>query len=214
MLIEDNPEYRHVIDFSLQDDSEIELINQFGAAELALRSLENMATRTTPDVILLDLNLPGMSGIEAIPWLIKHAPDSQIIVLTQSENEADVLTAIESGAAGYLLKSTSIQGIKFGIKTVISGGASIDPKMALYILNSLKKNKTSVSKESPISEREIEILTLISNGLARKEISTALEISPKTVDNHIAHIFEKLNVQNAPAAVSKAHRLGLFPSDK
>ena len=212
MLVEDNPEYRHVISFSLEDDDNLELISQFGAAEQALRSLQNMATRKVPDVILLDLNLPGMTGIDALPEFTKQSPQSKTIVLTQSQNEADVLAAIQQGAAGYLLKSSSVQEIKAGIQHVMEGGAPLDPMMAQYILNNFPKASAPTESAPPLSERELEILTFISKGMARKEISQTLSISTKTVDNHIAHIFEKLEVPNAPAAINKAHRLGLFPS--
>lgn len=211
MLVEDNPEYRHVIDFFLQDEPELELINQFGTAEQALRSLQNMETRKVPDVVLLDLNLPGISGIEALPEFAKSIPTSKIMVLTQSRQESDVLTAIKQGAAGYLLKSASAQEIKKGIETVMKGWAPLDPLIARFILRTIKKQETPAKEEASLSERELEILTLISEGRARKEISSRLHISTKTVDNHIAHIFEKLDVANAPSAVAKAYQSGLFP---
>ncbi|MEP2776173.1 MAG: response regulator transcription factor [Luteolibacter sp.] len=214
LLIEDNPEYRHVICFALQDDPRLELIDQFGTAEQALRSLQNAETRKVPDVILLDLHLPGMSGLEALPWLTEYVPDSHIIILTQSENEFDVLCSIKSGASGYLLKSSSAQEIKAGIQTVMEGGASMDPRMAIYLLDSFKRKKAPVKEDHSLSEREMEILTLISEGQARKEISQSLKISPKTVDNHIAHIFDKLGVANAPAAVARAYKTGIFPPGK
>jgi DNA-binding NarL/FixJ family response regulator len=210
VLVEDNPEYRYVIKFALEDDPEVALIDHFGTAEQALRSLQNMATRNVPDVVLLDLNLPGISGLEALPEFAKTIPDSRIIILTQSENEADVLNAIEQGAAGYLLKSSSVQQIKAGIKMVTEGGASLDPRMAQFVLNTLQKRKTPIKEPSVLSERETGILTLVSQGVARKEIGNILKISTKTVDNHIAHIFEKLNVVNSPAAVAEAYKTGLF----
>ncbi|MDA7891235.1 MAG: response regulator transcription factor [Akkermansiaceae bacterium] len=213
MLVEDSHEYRHVIQFAFQDDQEIELVDIFGTAELALRSLGNPSSRTVPDVILLDLNLPGISGLDALPELSKLTPESKILILTQSESEADVLSAIRSGASGYLLKSSSVQELRSGIQTVMDGGASVDPRMALYLLNSFKREPVTLDKDITLSERELEILSLISEGLARKEIAEKLEISPKTVANHIAHIFEKLNVPNSPAAINKAHRMGILGSD-
>ncbi|VGO12496.1 Oxygen regulatory protein NreC [Pontiella desulfatans] len=212
MLVEDNPEYRHVIQFAFQDDSVLELINQFGTAELALRSLQNMNTRNVPDVILLDLNLPGLSGLDALTEFSRLIPATKTIVLTQSHSETDILTAIQRGAAGYLLKSATVQEIKSGIQLVMEGGASLDPKMAKYVLRSIRKGEALPKESTTLSEREMEILTLISQGFARKQISQHLSISAKTADNHIAHIFEKLNVPNAPAAVHRAHALGFFPS--
>ena len=210
MLVEDSLEYRHVIQFAFQDDPNFALNSVFGTAELAIRSLQNEATRTVPDVVLLDLKLPGISGLEALPEIAKLAPESRILILTQSECEADVLGAIKLGAAGYLLKSASIQALKAGIQTVMNGGASVDPRMALYILNTLRSDRAGAGESSTLSDRETEILSLISEGLARKEIAERLDISHKTVANHIAHIFEKLNVPNSRAAIDKAHRMGLL----
>jgi two-component system nitrate/nitrite response regulator NarL len=114
------------------------------------------------------------------------------------------------GAAGYLLKSASVQEIKAGIQTVMEGGASLNSKMARYLLNTLKKSPKKDLTKTTLSERETEILSLISEGLVRKQIGVKLDISHKTVANHIAHIFKKLGVLNAPAAVSKAYKTCLF----
>ena len=150
MIIEDNPEYRHVINFALEDDPAIELIAQFGTAEMALRSIENKTNSQTPDLILLDLNLPRMSGLEALPWFQKYAPEIKVIILTQSDKEADIFCAIKNGASGYLLKSAGIEEITGAIRSVAK---------------------------------------------------------------HIRHIYEKLQVENAPAAITKAYKSGIFPLD-
>ncbi|MGJ8723910.1 MAG: response regulator [Roseibacillus sp.] len=212
VLVEDSDEYRHVIQFAFRDDPAIDLVGMFGTAEQALRSLENKAACAVPDVILLDLNLPGISGLEALPELARLTPESKILILTQSENEADVLNAIRLGAAGYLLKSSSIQELRTGIESVARGGASVDPRMALFLLNTFREEQAH--GDSVLSDREREILSLISQGLARKEIAEQLNISHKTVANHIAHIFEKLNVPNSPAAINKAHQMGLLRNDR
>ncbi|GHC52780.1 response regulator [Roseibacillus persicicus] len=213
MLVEDSNEYRHVIQFAFRDEPGFELAGVFGTAEQALRSLKRQAARVTPDVVLLDLNLPGISGLEALPELIKLAPETKVLILTQSETEADVLGTIKMGASGYLLKSSSIQEIRSGIRTVAAGGASMDSRMALYLLKTFRKDPVLADNDSILSEREMEILQLISQGLARKEIADELDISHKTVANHIAHIFEKLNVPNSPAAINKAHEKGLLGGD-
>lgn len=210
MLVEDSQEYRDVIQFALEDDPRIELVNMFGTAELALRSLKNEKTRAVPDVMLLDLNLPGISGINALPEFIKLIPESKILILTQSECEADLFKSLKLGAVGYLLKSSSVQALRSGIEASISGGASIDPSMARYFLDNIREKTSDLLPDCDLSEREVEILRLVSQGLARKEIAESLSISPKTVANHIAHIFEKLKVPNAPAAITKAHQVGLL----
>ena len=214
ILIEDHPEYRKVLEFALEEEADMELVSKFGAAEVALRHLQDMSTRKEADIILLDLNLPGMSGLEAIPYLKTSLPAAEIIILTQSDKEADVLRAIQSGAAGYLLKSSSMQEIAQGIRTVISGGATLDANIARFIMQAVQAQTPNVTSEKVLSEREMEILTLLAEGLVKKEIADRLCISSHTVVSHIRHIYEKLNVPNAPSAVNKAYRLGLFPSDE
>lgn len=210
MIIEDSPEYRDVIEIAISKDPCLELYGTFGAAEVALRSLQSTEHGTQPNIVLLDLNLPGMTGLEAIPWIAKYAPSTKTIVLSQSKREADVLQAISLGASGYLLKSSTVSQIKDGIQTVMQGGASLDGKVAQHILKELKKQPVKLQIEKPLSDRELEILTLLSEGLLKKEIGDKLGIGYGSVATYIRRIYEKLNVLNAPAAVNKAHRLGLF----
>lgn len=208
MLIEDHAGYREVIERSIKRETDMEITSQFGTAEIALRTLQNSVT--PPDVILLDLNLPGMSGLEAIPWIKDYTPTAKIIVLSQSDNEADVFAAIQSKASGYLLKSATTQQINDAIRTVTDGGAPLDPSIANYILQKLNSSlaKEPIGKE--LSERETEILQLLAEGLVKKEISDKLNISITTVAYHVKNIFYKLQVKNAPAAVGQAYKKGIL----
>jgi DNA-binding NarL/FixJ family response regulator len=212
MLVEDNPRYREVIVLALKQEPAIQLASQFGTAEIALRSLRDPSIRDLPDLILLDLRLPGMDGLEALPQFLSAAPDAKIMILTQSDNEADVLRAISLGATGYLLKSSTVITIVEGIRTVMNGGASLDAGVARFIISSLKTRLPKGGAETLLTGRQLEILTLLSGGFLKKEIAERLKISYTTVDEHVAHIYERLGVRNAPAAVNKAHLLGLFPS--
>jgi DNA-binding NarL/FixJ family response regulator len=211
MLVEDNQAFREVLALTLSDKPDITLHSQFGTADFALRSLQDPSTSKMPDLILLDLYLPGTSGLDAIPWFKKHAPHAEIIILTQSDKEADVLKAIESGAAGYLLKEATLNQITEGIRTVINGGASLDPAMAKYLIDHHKKTPMPATKKKLLSTRELEVLNCIADGKLQKEVADELKISPKTIETHIRHIYEKLDVQNAPAAVAKAYKTGIFP---
>lgn len=212
LLIEDHLGYRQVLERAIKRLPDLKLINQFGTAEGALRSLKTVNPENYPDIILLDLKLPGMSGLETIPWLDKYVEKSKIIILTQSDNEADVLSAISLGASGYLLKSATVSQIMEGIHTVMNGGASLDSGVAKFILKIVQTQSGQPKAKflKPLSEREKEILSLLADGLLRKQIADKLGISITTVAYHVKHIYEKLHVQNAPSAVAKAFRMGIF----
>ncbi|MBT4758749.1 MAG: response regulator transcription factor [Opitutae bacterium] len=209
-LVEDNLDYRDIITLTLGAESDIQLISQFGTSEAALRELKALPKGKTPDLILLDLRLPGMGGLEALPHFREALPDTPVIVLTQSDHETDVLTAISQGAAGYLLKSSTLEKLTEGVRTVMNGGAALDASIASFILKTLQTKLAPQEINNVLTPRELEILTLLSDGLVKKEIADRLNISFATVDTHIRHIYEKLNVQNAPSAVRKAFNLGLF----
>ena len=211
MLVEDSRDYREVIELALTRDPGMELISQFGTAEIALRGIQNADTSELPDLLLLDLQLPGMGGLDSLPWFKKYMPDVPVMVLTQSEAEADVMKAIKSGAAGYLLKSSTVEQLKDAIRMVANGGASLDPGIAKYVLETFTGKEQGVGEETGIlTAREMEVLSLVAEGFAKKQICEKLGISYNTVDIHVRHIYEKLEVQSGPAAVGKAYRTGLF----
>lgn len=214
LLVEDSPAYQDVVAFGLSDEPDIEVTGQFSTADAALRKLQQLPEAELPNIILLDLNMPGISGLQAIPQFKACAPNTEIIILTESDKKADILTAIRSGAVGYLLKESSLDQITSGIRTVMTGGASLDPGMARYLLDSQKQDKLLAKQHALLSPRETEILDLLADGHLQKQIAEVLNISPKTVDFHIGHIYKKLNVQNAPAAVAQAYKSGIFQSHR
>ena len=213
ILIEDNPEYRYAIELSLKNDPAITLSKQFGTAELALRELEPSSSRhQSPDLILLDLNLPGMSGHETIPWLKEYTPKTKIIVLTQSDKDADVIKALKLGASGYLLKSALIENIQAAILNVMQGGGALDPKVIPTVLNQFEGDTQTEASDVSLTPREIEILALLAEGQQKKEIASELKIGLETVNTHIKNLYLKLEVANAPAAISKAYQAGILKS--
>lgn len=133
----------------------------------------------------------------------------KIIILTQSDEGADVLRAISEGAAGYLLKASTADQIAESIRSVWSGGAPLDPIVARYILKQAKLNFRKASAEALLTQRQLEILGFLEEGLVKKEIAARLGIGYGTVDEHIANIYLRLRVHNAAAAVNRAHGLGL-----
>ncbi len=211
MLVEDHPEYREAIELALGKEPDMELESQFGTSERALRSLEREDPLPAPHVILLDLNLPGMGGLDAIPFFHAVLPGTKIIILTQSDREADVLRAITLGASGYLLKSATLKQITEGIRNVHEGGASLDANVARFILTTLKTQLPQGKTEQVLTEREMEVLGLLAEGFVKKEIANRLGIGSTTVVTHVSHIYGKLHVTNAPSAIDKAYRMGIFP---
>lgn len=212
MLVEDNPAYRKGLACALEQISNMELVGEFSAAEFALRWLQE--NKNSPDILLLDLNLPGMSGIESIAPFKKERPETKIIILTQSDKEEDILRATKLGASGYLLKSTSISQLMDDIESVHAGGVTLDPSVSQFILDSLHESSEKIVSDTDLSNRELEILTLIADGIVQKQIASELKISIYTVTEYIRNIYDKLDVPNAPAAVAKAYKSGIFPPQK
>ena len=211
ILVEDSPDYRLVIEHALEVEPDIELVGQYGTSEIALRALENNQPKLSPDLILLDLRLPGMDGLESLPWFQKAQPKAKIVILTQSNAESDVLKAIQLGAAGYLLKSSTADQLVDGIRSVIQDGAILDASIARFILDALQTSLPEEASEALLSKRQMEILALLADGLVKKEIADQLKISYSTVNTHVEHIYQKLNAANAPAAISKAYKKGILP---
>ena len=214
MLIEDHEKYRKGVVCALERKPNMEVVRQYGTAEIAVRDLKKMPEEDLPDIILLDLNLRGMSGLEALPLIRQNAPAVKIIILTQSDKDADVLRAIRLGASGYLLKSASVSSLIEGVELVHSGGATLDTHLAKFILNTISQRPPERAHGIEISKREMEVLALIAEGLLQKQIASRLDISAHTVNEHIQHIYSKLGVQNAPAAVAKAYRSGILPAEE
>lgn len=212
ILVEDNDEYREVLRLAISREDGIALAGAYSTAEIALRDLEK-ADAPPCDIVLLDLRLPQMSGLDALPRILAVSPESKVIVLSQSRQEADVVNAISLGASGYLLKSSSASQIKDGIRRVASGGAILDSHVANYILEAFRAKEVDISESLHLSEREVEVLKLLAKGQAKKEIADSLSIAYDTVDSHVRRIYRKLDVRNAPAAVTAAFRAGLLKAD-
>ena len=197
-IVEDHEEFRQSLIFLVSSFKYFEVIWSGGSVEEAL------SNSVMPDVLLLDINLPGMSGLEAIPVFKNKWQEAKIIMLTILEDEYNIMTAIKSGADGYILKKTNPQKILEAIQQVFDGGAALTPMVAKQVLSffqPLQKEKPTVS---PLTKREQEILYYIVSGITNERIAVELFISTQTVRNHIKNIYEKLQVHSKAQVVAKA----------
>ena len=162
-----------------------------------------------PDVILMDISMPGLSGIAATRLIKKDLPEVKVIMLTMMDQEGYVYESVKAGATGYLLKNVSLEELAESIKEVHRGGATLYPEAQAHLLKEYlylaRKNRDTYG----LSDRELEILQLLADGLSNKEIADRLFISVQTVKTHIAHIFDKLGVKDRTEAVASALRKGL-----
>ena len=176
---------------------------------VALRLVRELA----PDVVIMDLNMPGPSGVEVIRQMATIAPLTRVVVLTISADDSDVINAVMSGACGYLLKDSSVDQLIAGIRSAAAGESLISPQIAAKMLQMLRAQRSTVDAAETIraelSEREIEVLKLIANGNDNAQIARALFISPKTVKNHISNILMKLQMENRIQAAVYAVRSGI-----
>ena len=167
----------------------------------------------TPDVVVMDLNMPGMTGVEATRQITAIAPLTRVLVLTISDQDSDVLDAILAGACGYLLKDSSIQELMAGIRAAAIGESLISPHIASKVLQRVRSTSSipaiAETIRAELSDREIEVLKLIANGKDNAEIAAELHISPKTVKNHISNILMKLQIHNRIQAAVYAVRSGI-----
>ena len=203
IIIEDNEPLRDSLKEAINKSSNIKCNNAFSSGEAALEFIES--EELVPDIILLDIGLPGMSGIELIPELKKLSPSSKIIIITVHDDDENVFNAICAGASGYLLKDLSADGIVNSISEVMNGGAPMNSHIAKKVLSMFRDQNVKSSGYS-LSDREKEILALLVDGLSKKQIAENIFLSHHTVDSHIRNIYAKLEVHSRSSAISKAIR--------
>jgi DNA-binding NarL/FixJ family response regulator len=208
-LIEDHADSRRVLARVLNRSGNLKCQQAFATCEEALAAL---GTHPLPDVILLDIGLPGMNGIEGIPRLKALAPATHIIILTVFDDQEKVFNAICAGASGYLLKNTDEEAIVSAVREVMEGGSPINPRVARLVLKMFASRAAPARHEYGLSSREREVLELMVQGLIKKEIADRLQLSYHTVDNHLRSIYGKLQVHTRGSAVAKAVSEGILSS--
>ena len=180
-----------------------------GEASMAAPGIEIVLERK-PDVVLMDLNMPGMSGIEATQRLAAAAPHTRIVVLTVVADERNVVEALRAGALGYLPKDAPIAQIVEAIRAAARGESLIAPRVAGYLVQRLRRAPIEeVADAADLTPRELEILELMARGMGNSEIGKALHLSQHTVKNHVSSVLRKLQVKNRSQAVVRAVRRGL-----
>lgn len=197
-IVEDLAEIRDGLVELVQSDAELSMVSSFRDAESAIEKLPHLQA----DVVIMDINLPGMSGIDCIKTIKEKCPDTQFMMFTVYENDEKVLQALRAGASGYLLKRTEPKRILESIKELNQGGSPMSSNIARKLLNIFVHEKV-ITKKEVLSDRENEVLQLLANGLLYKEIAERLYIGHGTVRQHIHNIYEKLHVSNRTEAVNK-----------
>jgi DNA-binding NarL/FixJ family response regulator len=208
LLVDDHDLFRAGLR-NLLEDQGVQIVGECTNGTDALRAVREIA----PDVVVMDLNMPGISGVEATRQISMIAPLTRVLVLTISDQDADVLDAILAGACGYLLKDASIKELLRGIRSAAVGESLVSPTIAAKVLQRVRATSASHHEadliHSQLSDREIQVLKLIANGKDNAMIAGELHISPKTVKNHISNILMKLQIENRIQAAVFAVRSGI-----
>ncbi len=208
-VVDDQELFRRGLVMLLGAEDDIDVVGEASGGDGAAE----VAARTAPDVMLLDVRMPKLSGIEACALVKEQAPAVKIIMLTASDEEVDLYDAIKNGASGYLLKDSSIDEVSRAVRLVAGGQSLISPTMAAKLLAEFKAivgSDVKPARAPKLTDRELEVLNLVARGLNNKEIADKLFISENTVKNHVRNMLEKLQLHSRIEAVMYAVRRRLL----
>jgi DNA-binding NarL/FixJ family response regulator len=204
LVVDDQELFRRGLTMLLASEPGIEVVGEAGDGVEGTTLAESVA----PDVVLLDVRMPRRSGIEACLAIKQSVPSAKIIMLTVSDEEADLYEAVKSGASGYLLKDSSIEEVAQAVRVVSEGQSLISPSMAVKLIDEFKQisrpEKGAVGGGLRLTDRELEVLRLVATGMNNREIAKQLVISENTVKNHVRNILEKLQLHSRMEAVMYA----------
>ena len=198
-IVEDSDKLRETFVRVLNRADGFRCVSQYANAEDALKDLPQVK----PDVALMDINLPGMNGVECVRQLKKIAPEIQVMMLTVYEDTENIFDALAAGANGYMLKRTAGRELLEAIREVQRGGSPMTTHIARKVVQSFQRSAAAAAETESLSEREQQVLDLLSRGLIYKEIADKLGISYETVHTYIRRIYEKLQVRTRTEAVAK-----------
>jgi DNA-binding NarL/FixJ family response regulator len=199
-IVEDLDEVRDGLKTFIGLSSDFKVLDTFKTAEEALVDIPKLK----PDIVIMDINLPGMNGIECIKQVKEKIPATQFMMFTVYENDEKVFEALKAGASGYLLKNTGLVQLIEAVKELYNGGSPMSANIARKLVTLFRENQQKTTSLELLSQRENEILQWLAKGLLYKEIAEQLGISTHTVRQHIHKIYEKLHVQNRTEAINKA----------
>ena len=202
VLVDDHPIVRQGLTSALEDEPDFAVVGAVGSAEEAL----DLVAARRPEVVLLDLELPGVGGVEAIPRLLAASPGLAVLVFTAYQTDERVIGAVRAGARGYLLKGATTAEIASAIRTVAAGGSALEPGVAARLIAAVRSPQAS----GRLTARERDVLRLVADGLPGKQIARALGISERTVKFHTASVLRKLGADNRAQAVAVAAQRGLL----
>ena len=205
LIADDQTLFRAGLARLLNEDSRVEVVGQAIDGQDAVKQ----AAKLKPDVVLMDLKMPGVDGIEATRQITEADPNIKILILTTFETDSNVIQALKAGASGYVLKDASADAITSSVVAVMSGERVMASAVANRVLAMLTGTTTPKEFYDGLTNREIEILKLLANGMANKQIAYRLKISEKTVRNHVSNTYEKLGIYDRSQAVLYAVRKGL-----
>lgn len=212
LLVDDHGLVREGIRMILEREKDLEVVGEADDGRQAVASLE----KVTPDVILMDLTMPNLNGFEAIFQIKKRHPQAKILVLTVHTNEEYVYKSLKAGAVGYLVKDSAVSELVGAVRAVAGGKSYISPSVSKGVLDRLTSPEEMAKEESPyerLTPREREILQLIGEGMNYHEIADFLSVSYKTVENHRAHIVDKLGIRERAQLVRYALEQGLVSEE-
>ena len=204
VVVDDHALFRRGLVGLLSEMENFSVVGEASNGEDAL----GIITEQVPDVVLLDINMPGISGIETLAALRRQGLKSQVLMLTISQQEEDLLGAIRAGAQGYLLKNAEPETLQTTIKQVMAGKSVLAPEVTGQVFRLVRSGQLGSS--TVLTEREVEVLSYLARGLTTSQTGTEMFISENTVKTHIRHILEKLEVSNRAEAVARASQLGLI----
>jgi DNA-binding NarL/FixJ family response regulator len=207
LITDDHPRFREGMQFMLRREPDLELVGEASTGEEAI----DKAAALQPDVILMDLRMPGVNGVEATRRIMETSPHIRVLVIIMYEDDDTVFAALRAGARGYLLKGADKAEVLRAIRAVASGEAIFGPVVAQRLIQYFATQRPDPTPKvfPELTEREREILALIAQGWSNAEIATRLVVSLKTVRNHVSNIFSKLEVADRTAAILRARRAGL-----